>query len=74
MTIVRLTLFCLSHIVKEQLQDRRRFQFGPLFLSPISTFLGLLVRAPLLSKEVARWASDKRIAMDHIAMDIGTLR
>ena len=63
MTIVRLTLFYLSPIVKEQLQGRRRFQFGPLFFESNSTFLGLLVQAPLLPKEGARWATDKRIAM-----------
>jgi hypothetical protein len=63
MTIVPLTLVCLSHMFKEQLQGAGVFSSYRSFLESNSTFLGFVLSVPMVPKEVARWPTDERIAM-----------
>ena len=63
MTIVPLTLLCLSHMFKEQLQGADVISSYRSFFEPNSTVLGFLVQVSLVPKEVVRWATDERIAI-----------
>jgi hypothetical protein len=60
MTIVSLTLLCLSHMFKEQLQCAGDLSSYRSFFESNSMFLGFLVQVFLVPKEIARWATDER--------------
>ncbi len=63
MTIVPLTLLCLSHMFKEQLQGTGVISSFRSFFESNSTVLGFLVQVSLVLREVACWATDERSPM-----------
>ncbi len=65
MTIVPLTLLCLSHMFKKQRQGAGVISSYRSFFESNSTLLGFLAQVSLVPEEVVRWATDERIALGY---------